>query len=129
MLFDPDNDPCELLNVAELDETPIGTLRVLSEEGTPVVWIMDPHEPMLALAPVHILKPGGSPFAAAYGKRFFERAAVFQSYDAVRAMQKEAKQRGAKLLGGDTKRELTNFANDRHHDAHEAINTLLGYKQ
>ena len=130
MFFDPDNDPFEALNDPEtLDDTPIGLLLVLLDDGMPVVYVMDAYDPTFAVAPIHFLQRGEHPSAAVYGKRVLERELVFRRCAADKQMKQDARRSQSKLLAGDAGRELRRFANERHHDAHEAIAAVLGVRR
>jgi hypothetical protein len=101
------NDP------ATLDNTPIGTIRVVEWAGTFCVAIMSEHDNDRIKRIVHQLTPGENPLCAVYGKRTFERAAVKRAYDNVVEQREKRAESFKRDHSKDFRKEIKNFLSKR----------------
>lgn len=126
MRFDPENDPFEQLNDPEmLDDTPIGTLRVVPWGHAASVAIMDDRDPTLVRRIVHTLRVGESPLDAVYGRRVLEDAAVREIYARRDAARAESDGRDRTHVSKDFVNDMARFR-ARRDDGSEAIAMLSG---
>jgi len=111
----------EALNDREvLDDTPIGTLRVVEWGDTMCVAVMKHTAPDEVFKIVHTLSPGENPLNAVYGKRLFETPAIGALYDAQAETAASSAARAAELVGKDFRKAALGFLH-KHYDAREAI--------
>lgn len=82
-MYEDLNDP------ETLDDTPIGTLRVIPWCGQPAVALMHEGDPERPKRILHSLEPGENPLNAIYGRRTQEIRAVEALYDE-KAQEKRA---------------------------------------
>lgn len=124
--YDPKNDPWKALNDARvLDDTPIGTLRVITWGHAASVAVMHDTDRTRVQRVIYTLKRGENPLNAIYGKRTFEQAHVRALYDARDEVVAASEEREADDLSGDFVRALTKLRN-RRDDGDEAIAGAMG---
>jgi hypothetical protein len=124
--FDPANDPYEHLNSSGiLDDTPIGTLRVVNWGVTASVCVMDDEDPTLIRRITHTLKVGENPLDAIYGKRTQEQDAVTELYVKRNEVRDASEARADDDLSRDFVNELDTFER-RHDEGKEAVIGFAG---
>lgn len=126
MLMRQKHDWYETLNdPALLDDTPIGTLRVIPWANAACVALMDKHDPTIPRAIIKTLCVGQNPLDAIYGKRTHEHRAWREAYGARdEAVAKSAASEAADL-SKDFVRELDKLE-ARKDDGAEAVAAALG---
>lgn len=113
----------ETLNDTEvLNDTPIGTLRVIDWYGQAAVAIMDKHDNDKPARVVHMLKAHENPLAAIYGKRTLESARVLDAYAAAVEMREGSAARAHEDQRADLRADLRRFLS-KHEDGREALVT------
>lgn len=123
---DPKNDPFRRLNdPRNLDNTAIGTLRVVRWGKFVAVARMDHRDPTRVRDIVHYLKRGENPSAAVFGKRTFEQASVRALYNARDEAAKVSEEREWEDMRGDFQRELEKHILSKE-DGDEAVAGALG---
>jgi len=124
MRFDKNNDPYEALNdPALLDDTPIGTLRVVTWGRAASVAIMRDDDPTIVKSIIHTLHRGENPLNAIYGKRTHEQDAVKALYDRRDDTRNETERRADDDLSRDFVSALDTF--ERRND--EGAEAMIGF--
>jgi hypothetical protein len=109
-----------LVDTEVLDETPIGTLRIIEWGDTHCVAVMRHEAPDEVFNIVHTLTPGENPLNAVYGKRLFETPAISALYDFQAATQDASAERNRALVSADFQKALNRFL-FKHDDGREAV--------
>lgn len=131
MYFDAKSDPfAELNDPRILDNTPIGTLRVIPWANTASVAVMHPHDPTRVQRIVRTLHRGANgrienPLNAVYGKRTHEDANARALYERRDATEAASAEREESDYRGDFRRELGKMLAKRA-DMEEALAGALG---
>lgn len=127
--YDPENDPFENLNDPRvLDNTPIGTLRVIPWANAASVAVMDRHDPTRVQRIIHTLSHGESPLSAIYGKRTYEQTAVQAAYEVRDEDRTAAEAREEEALSKDNQDRYRHFLR-RHIDGEEAALRFLRVRE
>lgn len=127
--YDPKDDPFEHLNDPQvLDNTPIGTLRVVPWANAASVAVMDRQDATRVQRIVHTLQHGENPLAAVYGKRTYEQTAVQAAYDLRDEDRHAAELRDEDALSKDNQDRYRHFLR-RHIDGEEAALRFLRVRE
>jgi hypothetical protein len=128
LFYDPDRDPFEEMNDPEiLDDTPIGTLRVIPWGNGAAVALMHKHDDRRVDRVIHLLEPGEPPTNAIYGKRFYEAIALDAIYAEAKAGRERVEERRQLDLSDDFVRKLDRFVEEHHQEGAEAIESVLEF--
>lgn len=126
MRYDPENDPYQDLNdPAVLDNTPIGTLRVVPWAGAASVAVMDHGDPTIVRKIIYTLHVNENPLNAIYGKRPNEATAWRDAYE----KRDEEQARRDESLAHSISTEMINACakiERRYDDGREAIAAFAG---
>lgn len=126
MQWTQETDPFPMLNDrALLDDTPIGTLRVVPWANTASVAVMDKQDPSIVRSIIKTLHVGENPLDAVYGKRTHEHASWRAAYDARDESIAKADASEAKTRTQDLVTDLEKFRS-RRDDGEEALAMQLG---
>jgi hypothetical protein len=124
--YDPQNDPYQDLNdPAVLDNTPIGTLRVVPWANAASVAVMDAHDPTIVRKIIHTLHVDENPLNAIYGKRPNEATAWREIYDARDADEARQDANHQHAVSTDTIADAERIRR-KHADADEGFAMLTG---
>jgi enoyl-CoA hydratase/carnithine racemase len=114
-----------LVDTEVLDDTPIGTLRVIEWGDTHCVAVMRHDDPERVFNIVHTLAPGENPLNAVYGKRLFETPAISSLYDKQAEEREASAQRHIDLVSADFQKAVKRFL-AKNEDGREAVAALYG---
>lgn len=124
--YDPTNDPWAAYNEPRLlDDTPIGTLRVVTWGHAAAVAVMDAYDPTRVKRIIKRLGRGMNPLDAIPGKRTWEQEQVRDLYARRDRGVAEAEARDDADTRNDLERELGRFVR-RREDGDEAVAGALG---
>lgn len=124
--WDPERDPFAELNTAELDDTPIGRLRVIPWGHAATVARVDEDDPSVVLSLLHTLKVGENPLAAIYGKRHWEQQTVQELYDRQADNKAAVEERADNELSHEFMKEARKLYNKT--GGEDALAAVLGYR-
>jgi hypothetical protein len=124
--YDPQNDPFRHLNdPALLDNTPIGTLRVVPWARVASVAVMDKADPTIVRRLIRTLHVGENPLDAVYGKRTHESGVWAEVYAERDEIEAKAEANEDAAISKDTVRDLDKLES-RREDGAEAVAAMLG---
>lgn len=123
MRYDKDNDPWSELNSSLLDNTPIGTLRVVTQGNAAGVAVMDPQDPTRVQRIIHTLGRKENPLQAIYGKRLQEQDAVAALY----ASAKDTRDKTEALDNEDLSKDFVNALDRFERRNDEGKEAVIGF--
>jgi tRNA A37 N6-isopentenylltransferase MiaA len=126
--YDQKSDPYRYLNDPRLlDDTPIGTLRVITWAGVASVCVMHPTDNNRVHRIVHTMRHGDNPLDAIYGRRTHESRTVAEFYERRNEARAASEAREEAAVSHEHVKELEKIRT-RYEDGEEAIVGALGLR-
>ena len=115
--YDPADESCAAYNDPEqMDETPLGMLRVITIGHRKAVVVVHEQDPRRSRRLLHFIRGRESPHEVIYGKRTQENDAVAALYNARNVARDAAEVSGQRDLSKDLVHDMEKLANKHSED-------------